>query len=130
VCAALTLATAGCGFTVTAPSDIVSRTWQLASLQRTGAEVVVPSVPSRYILRFDDDGRVSVMSDCNSCGGTFAIDADVVEIAPLTCTKVACDAGTLDPEYTAALQGRKAISRSGSELILTGNGSTLRFVAR
>jgi heat shock protein HslJ len=109
-----------------APSDVVAQTWELVSLQRDGSDVVVPD-PAKYTLRLEEDGRVGVKSDCNSCGGSYSLSGSDLEFSAIACTKVACQTPTLDPDYALALEGPKTVSLSDSELIIRGNGVTLRF---
>lgn len=122
---------AACDETPTAPSDVLSRTWQLVSLQQDGSDAVVVPDPSSYTLRFADDGRVSVKSDCNSCGGSYTLNgsSSSIQIGRLACTLVACRQGSLDPRFAQALEGSKTIALDGSQLTLRGGGVTLRFVA-
>jgi len=121
---------AACDETPTAPSDVISRTWQLVSLQQDGSDPVVVPDPSSYTLRLEDDGRINVKSDCNSCGGTYTLNASSssIQIGRLACTLVACRQGSLDPRFAQALEGSKTITVDGASLTLRGNGVTLRFV--
>jgi heat shock protein HslJ len=120
-----------CDETPTAPSDVLSRTWQLISLQQDGSDSVVVPDPSSYTLRLGDDGRISVKSDCNSCGGSYTLNASSssIQIGRLACTLVACRPGSLDPRFAQALEGSKTIAVDGSQLTLRGGGVTLRFQA-
>ena len=120
---------AACDETPSAPSDVVSRTWQLGSLQQDGSDPVVVADPSSYTLRLGDDGRVGVKSDCNSCSSAYALNesSSTIEIGRLTCTLVACRQGSLDPRFAQALEGSKTVTQDGSQLTLRGGGVTLRF---
>lgn len=122
---------AGCDEGVTAPSDVVSRTWQLVSLQQDGSAPVTVPDPSSYTLRLEEDGRVNVKSDCNSCGSTYTLNesATSIEIRPLACTRVACQPGSLDPRFAQALEGSKSVTLDAAQLTLSGDGVTLRFAA-
>ena len=109
-----------------APSDVVAQNWGLVSLQRDGSGVVVAD-PAKYTLRLEEDGRVGVKSDCNSCGGSYSLSGSDLEFSAIACTKVACQTPTLDPDYALALEGPKTVSLSDSELVIRGSGVTLRF---
>jgi heat shock protein HslJ len=125
------LVIAGCDEPATAPSDVVSRTWQLVSLQEGGSDPLVVPDPSAYTFRLDDNGRVSVKSDCNSCGTSYSLSesSSTIQIGRLACTLVACRQGSLDPRFAQALEGSKTVTLDGSQLTLRGNGVTLRFAS-
>jgi heat shock protein HslJ len=109
------------------PSEITSQTWSLVSLQREGSDPVVIANPSLYTLRLEEDGRVGVKSDCNSCSGTYSINGSTVELGAVTCTLIACPAGSLDRDYAGALEGPKTVTVDDSQMTIRGNGVTLRF---
>lgn len=116
-----------CNENPVASSDIFGETWELASLQRNGSDVVVVQEPSKYTLRLENDARASVKSDCNSCGGSYSIDGSTLKVGPIACTRVACAEGSLDPEYPRTLEGSKTVLLNDSELVIRGDGVTLRF---
>lgn len=122
-----TLAVSGCTDSPTAPTDITGTAWSLVSLQQSGASPIVVDAPSRYTVSFGDDGRVSVKSDCNSCGGTYTLTGSALAVQPLACTKVACPNGSLDQVYTAAIERAASIARDGDDLTVESGGATLRF---
>jgi heat shock protein HslJ len=111
----------------TAPSDVIGSTWQLMSLQDAGGSPVVVENPARYTLRFEADGRLAVMSDCNQCGGAYALSGSSITVDALQCTLVACPPGSLDWRYRPALERARTFSRGEDELILHTEGATLRF---
>jgi heat shock protein HslJ len=119
--------TAGCEENLVGPSDVVGQLWQLVSIEREGTAPVTVPDPSRYTLLLEQDGRVSVRSDCNSCGGSYSMRSLSVDIAPLACTRVFCGEASLDSVYTQALQGTKTVSPGGAEMTISGNGTVLRF---
>lgn len=121
------IAAAACSVDVTGPSDIVSRTWHLMSLQQENSDPIDVGGSSRYTLTLDHDGRAAVRSDCNTCSGTYTLDGSALELGQMACTKVFCGDASLDPQYVRALEGSKTVSVDGSELTLTGGGITLRF---
>jgi heat shock protein HslJ len=120
-------ASVGCEDNPAAPSDVIARDWQLVSFQMEGSEEVIVQDPSRYTLRLGEDDRAAVKSDCNSCGGSYALSGTTLEVGPLVCTKVACGSDSLDPTYARALEGPKSVSVDDSQLTVRGAGVTLRF---
>ncbi len=123
-----TLAMCGCdNGSPTAPSDVIGSTWELVSLQDAGSSPVVVEDPSRYTLRFEADGRLAMMSDCNQCGGAYVLSGSSIKVDSLQCTLVACPQGSLDGRYRQAVERAQAWSREDDELILQAGGATLRF---
>ena len=127
VLAAALLLVAACDESPTRPSEIEGQTWRLVSLQRDGAAPIAVADPSRYTLRFVDEGRVNARSDCNSCGGRYSITGASVSIGALACTRAFCGAASLDAEYTRALGSARSVARSGDALTIQCDGVVLRF---
>jgi heat shock protein HslJ len=115
-----------CGDTPNAPSDLTGRTWRLVSLDRSGGTIAVAS-PDRYTVRFDAD-RLAVRSDCNSCGGSYAIAGTTLQVGPLACTRAYCGDASLDADFSQALGSATSISENGGTLLIQSPGVTLRFV--
>ena len=79
---AATFVALGCSGSVTGPSDVSGDTWQLVSLQQGSSDPVTVSDPSRYTLRLTANGRVEVKSDCNACGGSYALSGNSFDVSP------------------------------------------------
>lgn len=94
-----------------APSDLIGTGWQLMSLQAAGSTPVTIDNPSRYTLRFDMDGRLVVMSDCNGCQGAYQLSGSMLRVEALQCTLVACPQGSLDSRYRSALEHAQSLAR-------------------
>jgi heat shock protein HslJ len=123
-----TLVACGCNSnSPVAPSDVIGPTWQLVSLQAAGSGPVVIDNPSRYTLRFGADGRLTVMSDCNGCGGAYHLSGSTVSVEALQCTLVACPQGSLESRYRSAVEHAQSLARADDELIIEGGRETLRF---
>ena len=109
------------------PSGVTGGTWQLVSIQRSGSDPITVADPSRYTLQFDSNGRATVKSDCNSCGGSYTLSGSTLQFMPLACTKAFCGDTSLDSVYSQALAGTKTVSLNDSRLSITGGGVTLQF---
>jgi heat shock protein HslJ len=124
---AAALAVAACDDNPLEPSDLTGSEWRLVSLQESGSNPVTVDDPSRYTLRFADDGQLGVKSDCNSCGGPYTVAGGTLSIGPLVCTKVFCGDTSLDQKYVAALDKAESVSADDDELRIRGDGNILRF---
>jgi heat shock protein HslJ len=120
--------TIACDSNPIAPSDVIGDTWRLVSLVQTGSTPVTIDDPTKYTLTFQDDERVGVKSDCNTCGGPFALSDSSLEMGPLACTKVACGEGSQDVAFTRALDSSRSVSLDDDELTILGEGVRLTFV--
>lgn len=123
-----TFVISGCdGDSPTAPTNVIGPTWMLVSLQEVGAPPVVVENPSQYTVRFDADGRLAVMSDCNGCGGSYVLSDSSVRVESLQCTLVACPESSLDGRFRQSLERARSLSRDDDELIIETGDVTLRF---
>ncbi len=78
------------------------------------------------------DGAVSAQAGCNSMGGGYALDGDVLRVEQLAQTQMACDEALMDQDAWLAefLSAAPTIGLSGDELTLTGEADTLVLVDR
>jgi heat shock protein HslJ len=115
-----------CGPGLVRPSDLQGE-WLLVSLGRPDSSTVPIADPTRFTLRFDEDGRLSLRADCNLCGGPYRLDGESLSSGPLACTKVFCATAPLDSQFVTILEGRSSIERKGSRLMLSSPRGSLAF---
>jgi heat shock protein HslJ len=118
---------AACSSQPLAPTDIVGTTWQLNTIHQNGSDLISVVEPARYTLQLQEDGRVAVKSDCNSCGGSYTLSGSSLTLSQVACTKVFCGDRSFDQSYSRALEGAITVSVNGSEMTTNGNGVTLVF---
>ena len=125
----LILATAavGCDENPVAPTTIRNVTWKLESIERTGTATITVPNPEQYTIRLEDDGRVLVRADCNSCSGRYALNGSSLSVGDMACTLVACAVPGLDTTFTSALGNIRSATVSGNRLVITGTDFTLRL---
>jgi heat shock protein HslJ len=98
------------------------RPWKLISLQ-TDDFRVLSAPPDRYTVTFQDGERIAARSDCNSCGGTYQIRGESLQIGPLACSRVFCGDDSLDLLYVRILEAARTYSiRDGSLTIGSARG--------
>lgn len=120
--------TIACDNNPVAPSDVIGEAWRLVSLAQTGSTPITIDDPTKYTVTFQEDDRVGVKSDCNTCGGPFSLSESSIEMGPLACTKVACGEGSQDVAFTRALDSSRSIELDDNELTILGEGVRLTFV--
>ena len=132
-CVAFALGCSGSTATLTSPSSLdltapqLPGTWNLVSIRPAGeAEQARPS-GATYSLTLVD-GRLSTRADCNTCGGTYALNGQTLMAAPsMACTRAACPTMAFENIYMKLLGGESAVSLSGGTLELTSPRGVLRF---
>jgi heat shock protein HslJ len=117
----------GCDEGPTTPTEIRNVTWKLESIERTGSPTVTVPNPEMYTLRFEDDGRLAVRADCNTCGGRYTLNGASLSMSDVACTLIACSPASLHSSYAQALDNAQSAVVNGSSLVVTGSGFTLRF---
>ncbi len=116
----------GCDERAPGPAAVVGVEWTLQSMRRAdGSTAVVP--PGRYTLTLDAEGRASLRSDCNRCGGSYALSGSDLAFGPLACTRAYCGDTSLDPEYPRLLESGRVVDVDGSRLEIAGPEGTLRY---
>lgn len=131
--------TAACAQSVTSPSAAqvagpayttaqLEGTWTLAWIERPGEARQNRPFDATYTLSFSD-GRLSTRVDCNSCGGSFAVNGTTLTAGPnLACTRAACPTMAFENTYTAILSGDSSVVVTGSTLTLSSSRGQLQFV--
>jgi heat shock protein HslJ len=121
------LMTAGCNTDVVSSSDLMAGTWRLQSFQEGNAGPQTVGNPSLFTLRFDSNGRVAVVSDCNTCDGTYSLSGNSLSIGSLSCSKTVCVGPSLDAAFQTALGRIRSVEIDDALLVISGDNVTLRF---
>lgn len=53
--------------------------------------LTLPKKPEAFVLSFDDAGRASSQTDCNSLGGTYTLSGDKLSFGAMMSTKMFCE---------------------------------------
>jgi heat shock protein HslJ len=116
-----------CGDAATGASEVRGE-WRLVSLERPGAPAAPPPASTQFTLRLDDDGRLGVQADCNSCGGPYTLEGDSLTTGAVACTKVFCGSSApFDSLFLQVLSGRSSIRVRDHDLELSSERGTLVF---
>lgn len=113
----------GCDSSTTTSPMGLERSWEVVRIElQSGAVLDVPD-PSRFTLRFDPDGDLSVRADCNTCFGTYQINGAQIQVSLLGCTRAFCGEESLDVAFLQVLGGQATYELSDG----TPARLTLRF---
>jgi heat shock protein HslJ len=77
-----------------------SWSWEYTDLE--DAESVIPPVGDRFVLSFEAEGRMGSLTDCNSLGGIYSLESEVLSMGQFVMTKMACE-GSMEMEYVEHL---------------------------
>jgi heat shock protein HslJ len=85
-------------------------------------------VPDTQVtLTFDGD-NISAQGGCNTLGSTWSIEGDVLVVAPMVHTMMACEPSTLMDQETwlnAVLTSKPTVAIDGDTLTITAQGATV-----
>jgi heat shock protein HslJ len=109
------------------PTTVTNVTWKLETIERVGSPTISVPNPEQYTLRMEDDGRVLVRADCNTCSGRYTLSGSSLSLNSVACTKAFCTLASLDGNYAAALERIQSVTITGSQLVVRGSDFTLRF---
>jgi heat shock protein HslJ len=124
---AAALLACGCGGDLSGPSDVIGGTWRLISWTQTSGQAAVVNDPGRYTISFGNDERLSIKSDCNSCGGSYELNGSGLAVGALACTRAFCPSPSLDPAFAEAVGRARTVSVRDGMLVLQSEQGTLQF---
>jgi heat shock protein HslJ len=118
--------------TVTTTKPVVinlgDKTWTWVNTDLGGGEVFTPKT-NRFTLSFQDDGRVSIGTDCNSMGGKYAAKDGALTFSQMISTLMYCE-GSEQSQFSQYLSGVAGYSfNDKGELLLSlkDNGGKMLF---
>jgi heat shock protein HslJ len=109
---------------------LTGTTWQWVSLVDPKGMTSVDD-PSRYTIRFNEDGSANVQADCNSVGASYTTDGSSISITTGPSTLAACADGSLEQPFLAGLSNVAIYFFEADDLYmdLNADGGTMRFRA-
>lgn len=105
-------------------------TWKLVSYGPLDSmTTAVPEAEAK--LTFNDDGTVTGSGGCNSMGGAYAVNEEMVTFSDVTSTLMACDEPRMAQEGAVAqvLRGSAQFEIKDQTLTLVSGGTALVFTA-
>ncbi len=103
--------------------------WKWSSSIDSSGKTVTPKNSDDFVLTFTKEGKLSSTTDCNSLGGSFVKNGEVLSIGPLTSTLMACSGETFESEYASELASVVSYKIEGKilTLILIKDLGTMTF---
>lgn len=112
---------------VVGPSDLAGGEWQLRLLEHPAQGVFRPEDPSRFAIRFGEDGSLGITADCNVCGGSYSIEDGRLEVEGVFCTLIACPGAPVDQRFLEVLQGTSTLDGGENELTISSSRGRLEL---
>jgi heat shock protein HslJ len=106
--------------------------WQLVKMTVLGGYVFEPAEPSKYVVNFRTDNRLTGTSDCNDIGGSWFQDSESLRFEPFAPSRRLCPPGSLHNNFALLMGDVQSLElRSGHLLLKTSrDGLVLEFEAR
>jgi len=85
---------------------------------------------TKITLTFDGD-NLSAQGGCNTLGGTWSVEDDVLVVPPMVHTMMACEPSTLMDQETwldAVLTSKPTVAVDGDTLTISAQGATVTLV--
>lgn len=125
--AALSSILTACAGATPAPPTLAGRTFL-----STGVDGRALVAGSRIQLRFADGADLGASAGCNTIGGTYRLDGNVLVVTAGGMTEMGCDPERhqQDDWLAAFLSSRPTFSLDGNDLTLGSGGTTIRLLDR
>ena len=98
--------------------SLTGPTWKLKKIETGKNSEKLIDRPQYYTIRFYDDGKFEVKSDCNKCSGNYTVESKFIKLSDFDCSKQFCGKTSFDYLY------KKYLNESSS-YILNRNGLVL-----
>lgn len=102
--------------------------WKWVSTTLRDGQKVMPKLAGEFGITFDDTGRFSVDTDCNTMGGEYATHENILTLSDMMSTMMYCE-GSKEGEFAAYLSDAEEYQfTTNGELVITmkdGKGSIL-----
>jgi para-nitrobenzyl esterase len=104
--------------------------WQLVQIMSMDDQIFEPDERGKYILRFEEDGRVLVRADCNRGQGAWVFkEPSQLEFGQLATTRALCPPGSLHDRFLGDLGYVRSFVLKDDHLFLAtmADGAILEF---
>jgi heat shock protein HslJ len=97
--------------------DLAGTSWQWVETAMNDGTTTQSAKPEAFVLSFDQDGKVSSSTDCNSISSTYTSNQGELIFGPLAMTKMFCE-GSQEGVYAKALGEVQSYLVNGDTLSL------------
>ena len=110
--------------------ELGSAAWKWTQVVTAAGASTAVSNGSQYTLQFDaSNGRVALVTPCQSVGGTYTVNGQSLKITLDSMTNAVCPGDTLSGQFIVQVAAVQSYHLDGGDLVLTlgGDGGTLRL---
>jgi heat shock protein HslJ len=111
-----------------------STVWTWNNTTFTNKSATVSPSTGVFVIRFDENGKVNAVTDCNTLNGTYMLNIknNAFKFSPLAGTKMACAGPSLETQYAGYLAqvDSYVISENHLSLNLANNAGTMNFTRK
>jgi heat shock protein HslJ len=100
-----------------APAGLTGGGWTWVRTELPGGMTVAAPEGGRFVLSFDEDGRMASTTDCNQMSGSYTTEGDTLIFGAIAMTKMYCE-GSMEGTYAEQLDRTIAFSVENGELRL------------
>jgi heat shock protein HslJ len=106
--------------------------WQLVKMTVLGGYVFEPAEPSKYVVNFRTDNRLTGSSDCNEIFGSWFQTDETLKFEPFAPSRRLCAPGSLHNNFALLMRDVQSLELSNEHLLLktSTEGLVLEFEAR
>ena len=97
---------------------LTDSTWKLTKIETGKKGEKLIDRPKNYTIRFYDDGKFKVKSDCNKCSGSYTVASKFIKLNDLDCSKKFCGKDSFDYLYKKFLSDSSSFSLNKNGLVL------------
>ncbi len=103
--------------------------WEWTKLYNDDESVLTVKEPTRYVVEFLENGKLSLQADCNKGMGAWSGVSPSLKIEATASTRMACPAGSLGDRFLKLLSLAESIESDGRKLsiVLKPREGVMRF---
>lgn len=112
------------------PVLLPNTSWRWDYTEATDESLLtLPKKPEAFVLAFDDAGRASSQTDCNSLGGTYTLSGDKLNFGAMMSTKMFCEDSdeVVYGEQLSLVESVDLTLPTSMRLMLKGGAGTMVF---
>lgn len=111
-----------------AGAKLENTVWRWQSLATPTGNTTVEK-PENYQLEFMADGKIGVKADCNTGGGSYTTEDNIISFAKIFTTKMFCGEKSFDSRFLRGLELARIYQIEGNNLSIEGTGDigTMKF---
>ena len=109
---------------------LTGNTWKLMKIKAGKKDEKLINNPKSYTIKFYDDGKFKVKSDCNKCSGVYTVESKFIKLNKMDCSNKLCGNESYDYLYKKFLNESSSFALSKNSLTLESFKGKLLFTEK